>query len=107
MSEDGAAVPAQCGGFERLAAHRFHRIAQNRFNVSNLDRCFRLIRPARYGAREPDVTPSSAPPPLSDGPIPRVAVLPGVRHQIVHSFAVLMDVTNSPADRVATEVEPR
>jgi hypothetical protein len=34
------AVPAQRGGFERLAAHGFHRIAVNCFNLSNLDRHF-------------------------------------------------------------------
>ena len=32
------AVPAQRGGVERLAAHGFHRIAEDRFNLSNLDR---------------------------------------------------------------------
>jgi hypothetical protein len=36
------AVPAQRGGVERLAAHGFHRIAENRFNLSNLDRHFVL-----------------------------------------------------------------
>ena len=34
------AVPAQRGGIELLATHGLHRIAVNRFNLSNLDRHF-------------------------------------------------------------------
>jgi hypothetical protein len=33
-------MPAQHGGVDLLAAHGLHRIAKNRFNVSNLDRHF-------------------------------------------------------------------
>jgi hypothetical protein len=46
-------TPAQRGGIEPLAAHGFHRIAKDRFNLSNLDRHFALDarpRPA-HGSR--------------------------------------------------------